>query len=215
MNITGTFGLHAIQVQVNTVPTAPFISGPTYVKPGDTYSFELQRHTRDDVYWEIEKNPTEVVGIPDLHDKKKYSVKVEPECKDCAVTLYVRLKTNRSLVAQKNINILEAGSKKQPPIIKIGKKEYRISSGVYFPETVAQVDYLFNESQVLEIVINPIHPRIKDMGYMQSMDHILAAIANVAMIDQVYDKLINPSEAQGIAENFVAVMKDSLLNKKQ
>lgn len=80
-----------------------------------------------------------------------------------------------------------------------------------FKDTVAQVDYLFRESGIPEIMVNPIHQRIKDLGYMQSMDHILVAIANAAVMDQVSEGIIRVAEAQGIVENFIWVMKENLL----
>jgi hypothetical protein len=209
----GEFGQHIVTVDITVVSIKPFISGPSYIKPGGTYPFELKRYEKDALLWQIERSPSGVLGTAESGQNKTFSLTVDANCADCEFTLLVRSKGSERLIAQKTIYVLEAGARKKAPIIRIAKRDYILSSSAYFPETVAQVDYLFHESPLPEIVVNPIHPRIKNMGYMQSMDHILAAIANAAIIDQVAESVVKPSEAQTLVEQFIAVMKENLLLK--
>lgn len=208
----GPFGTHTVAIEISNAVDQPYIAGPTYVKPGDSYTYEVKRYTDSaTLLWEVECKEKGVIGVPEITDKKKYTVKVEQDCSDTVITIFVRSKSSKVLIARKVIYVTEAGARKQAPVIRIAKRDYMLTCGSMFKDTVAQVDYLFRESGIPEIMVNPIHQRIKDLGYMQSMDHILVAIANAAVMDQVSEGIIRVAEAQGIVENFIWVMKENLL----
>lgn len=210
IKVSGSFGEHVIQVVVDHVSSTPFIKGPAYVRPGDMYLFELKRYEKSEVYWKVEHMPLFIQAIPDIEDKKKYSLQVGAECPDCTLTLSVYARHLDKLIAKKVINVLEEGGRKQLPVLRIGKKDYLLNVGNYYPDTVAQIDYAFSDSPIPEIVVNPLHPRVRKLSNFYATEPILVAIANVAIMDQISQGIVRISEAQAIVEQFVNQVKEKI-----
>jgi hypothetical protein len=208
--VRGDFGKHTIQILVSHAPSAPFVSGPNYIKPGNDYTYELKRHEKDNVVWEIQQHDKSVTIKESPASKKEVIVHVPGHCPDGAFILTVRNRSTKAVVAEKRINIAENGSLEFTPIIHIGKKDYILKKEFYFPETIAQVDYAFNDSAIPEIVVNTLHPRIKDLGAYYAADPILVSIANAAMIDQVSEGIVKREDAARLAEEFVSSVKDKI-----
>lgn len=206
----GSFGTHTIQVIISHAPNVPFISGPNYVKPGDDYTYELKRHERDNVFWELQERMAGVTLRTDPSSKKIASIEVAKFCSDCTATLLVRNKSTRVVIAQKRVHISENGAMGPVSMIHIGKRDYILKKDFFFPDTIAQVDYAFNDSVIPEIIVNTIHPRIKDLSAYYAADPILVAIGGAAIIDQVSDGTVKREDAAQMIEEFVSAIKEQI-----
>ncbi len=214
VTITGTFGEHVINVFVSPAPSHPYISGPNYIKPGNGYSYELKRHQRDNVYWGIRKEDlVHGISITETKNKKEITLNVPFTCPDRHVCMIlVKNQTTDALIAQKNVTIADNGSIGPVMMMHIGKKDYVIQEDTHLSDAIAQVDYAFNDFDLPVIVVNNLHPRIRDQKPYYAADPILISIATAAMLDQVAEELITPEAAPKVIEDFAAVIKKQIFD---
>lgn len=215
IQISGSFGQHTIKVEVDDMSMLPFVQGPRYVKPGSSHNYKLQRYEKFEVNWKLEKAPNGISLIA-TSDRKTVAIKIENNREDCSFELIAFEKgVTDKVIARKKVSVLQDGTFTKLPasIIHIGELDYVLSIEANYPATVAQIDYYFNDGDTPQIVVNPTHPRIKNMKFFYSIDHILAAIANAAMIDQVSKGAMKASEAPARAEDFILKIKSELFKK--
>lgn len=211
--IEGSFGVHRIEIIVSTNSIKPFISGPSYIRPGNVITYMLQRHQDDRVEWFLLDAPKEV-RRQNTSNLKTFVLEVDQNCPECSIVIGVREQGKEQVLAQKKVNILDS-VRNQPPLISIAGYEYLLVIGTYFPETIAQVDYFYEDEIVPKIVFNPLHSRIKDIGFFYSLDHVLAAIGNAAMIDQVSRGNMKATLAASEVEKFIDKFKEQILKQKR
>lgn len=215
--VNGLFGRHVVKVIVSESLVGPFIQGPKFIRPGGTFTFELMRHEKDTIVWEIEKGPlTEIKLRVDTENKKKVFLEVRPDCKDMTVVLRVINSEKDKEIARKIIVVSEdytAQAKDQ--IFNINNEDYVLKIDSYFPEAVAVVDTLYTDGEMPCIVVNPIHSRIKNLDYTKSIDPILTAIITAALMQQVHEGKVRPQQAMGISEKYISSIREKMPTKKK
>lgn len=210
----GSFGSHSIKVDISTLPIGAYISGPNALKPGGTCEYDLFRYEGTNLQWEI--RGAEGIILQES-DKKKIKITIPDNCTETHVILAVRVVGDNEDLATKKIEITPEENK-NTPVVVINKKEYRLEVNLYFQDTVAQldsIDWEKDENQLPKIVINPLAPRLKMLGFMNALDSYLAAIALAALSKQVEDGEITAFAAAALAEEFISTMKVQLLSKDE
>lgn len=215
------FEPHTISVKVTKSPPKPYIFGLKIIKPGDMAAYELKRYNSDEVSWKLEPSIADVTLHRDQHSKKNVTIEVGKKVPE-KTTFSLIATHNGSIITKRDLQVLsnpEEGNYNLP-ILNIGGIDYSITNGTHFPDTIAQIDYFgakSNESEdnLPEMVINTLHPRIKDMSNFYASDHILAAMAQAAVVHQVSEGMIKPSAAMGIVEKFIREIKSGLFQGKK
>lgn len=211
ITIKGSFGEHTIAVQVSHAPVGTFISGPSYVKPGSEIEYILKRYDSPFVDWEYSSVNGIVFQQDPLHPKM-ILMKVSPQIEEGELTIFAKRSGVKSFIAKKRIFVVNNIPQVPESSIKILGEEYILVVDVIYPDTVAQPDYGFaNDEEITKIVINPLHPRIRDLGFVKSLDFLLPALAQAAAVDQISKGLIKPQKALVEAEKFIANMRDFVL----
>lgn len=208
--VVGVFGSHTIQVEITkSVPyLGPFIGGPAAIKPGTTHTYVINRFEKG-VYWSVATPDGESgVALEVVPDNPKHvKLLIAPTVGELECMLVVRDIKSRDFVAQKKIQVTNSEVANNKPVVHINGMNFELEADLYYPDTVAQIDQMWEEEGAFpKIIINPLHPRVRNLGTMDAAETFLAAIAQTALSYQVELGKTRAAEVAPIAEKFIEEM---------
>jgi hypothetical protein len=203
---------HKVLVNIDTMPVGPYISGPGGVKPGTEAFWHLLRYDKI-VDWQISPSSSYIKLEQSTDTKGEIKLTVSDKSPEGSFKLTAYRKGTIEEVASKQILVTHQNGRTSP-IISVNNQEYNLMVDVYCPDTVAQIDYLWTEGEELPtIVVNPLHPRVKNLGSHLALDHYLAAIATAALAYQLEKKIITVKQVAPLIEEFIGKLKEIITFK--
>ncbi len=201
---------HEIALTISESSSNPYIFGPKYVNLGTRSDYEIVNFKKE-LTWFVETSHSHSKDV-EIESQTNSSVKIFIK-KDATVNQFL-LKCKDSadqIVAEKRIIVSDRRSHKAPMIL-IGGKYYKLDFKTLYKNDLAQIDDDDPEDYP-SIVINSVHPFVRDQNIATKMKEYITAICMVAMTHQVEKEGLSTMKAMNIVWKTINEYRNTVRKK--